>query len=124
MCRTNAATSMRSYTATVILALLLTSCGHIRTKVTEYKDRQARQEQVERIVERTITEPQEVVKVVEKLVALPPHLTAPCPVTHNKDRSVGEYIRVATTNTPVLEDCAFRMDQIRALQPKEKAPGD
>jgi len=96
---------------------LLAGCGTIRTKVTEYRDRQQRQEQVENIVERTITEPQIVEKEVEKLVRLPPSLTQPCVVVYSKDRRVESIVEAYKLGVPYSEDCAERMEKIRALQP-------
>ena len=78
----------------------------------------ARREQAERILNRTITETQTVTVEVDKLVALPSNLTQPCAITRNKDRTVGEYVRVANENTASLVDCSRRMDEIRKLQPK------
>lgn len=72
-------------------------------------------------MERTITVPGETIReVLDKYIDLPDDLTKPCPITHNKNRSVGEYVRVANENTTSLEDCAKRMDEIRKLQPSSK----
>ncbi len=103
--------------AYAVMLLLLVGCASQQERAIQ-KEQEVRREQVERIMERTITTPGATVKEeVAKWVRLPDELTKPCPVTHNKDRSVGEYVRVANENTLSLEDCASRMDQIRKLQP-------
>lgn len=104
----------------LVLIALLTGCKTTPEKALE-KEREVRREQVERIVDRTITVPGETVReVVNQYIDLPADLTKPCPITHNKDRTVGEYVRVANQNTLSLEECARRMNEIRALQPSNK----
>ncbi len=61
--------------------------------------------------------PVEVPVVVEKYIRLPAGLLAKCPVTHGKDRTVKEYVRVANTNTPALVACAKQIEEISKLQP-------
>lgn len=108
---------MRNCTYALMVALLLIGCKSTEERAIQ-KEQEVRREQVERILERTITTPGATVKEeIIKYVELPKELVAPCPVTHNKDRSVGEYVRVANENTGSLEDCAARMDKIRELQP-------
>lgn len=70
-----------------------------------------------RIFQREPTVP--VVEKVEvvKYIPLPAEHLKPCPVTHGKDRSVKEYVRVANTNTPALVQCARQIEAIRKLQP-------
>lgn len=105
--------------AYALTALTLLACASAPERAVR-AEQEARQEQVERIVERTITKPGVAVpEVVEKLVGLPKDLTKACAITYNKDRTVGEYVRVANENTGYLEDCASRMDEIRRLQPEE-----
>lgn len=60
-----------------------------------------------------------VVQYVEvvKYVELPEEHLRACPITHGLDRSVKEYVRVANTNTPALEQCARQIEAIRKLQP-------
>lgn len=117
---------MRSYHYPIAAALILAlaGCATTRAKIVEYRDRIQRQEQVERIVERTITKPQPVPTEVEKLVRLPPALTQPCTVIYSKDRRVGSITEAYKTGIPYAEDCAKRMDRIRNLQPEggETAP--
>lgn len=112
------------YPLAAALIIVLAGCATTRAKITEYRDRVQRQEQVERIVERTITKPQIVEKEVEKLVRLPPSLTQPCVVVYSQDRKVGSITEAYKTGIPYAEDCAKRMDRIRNLQPEgeETAP--
>lgn len=114
---------MRSYHYPIAAALILAlvGCATTRAKITEYRDRVQRQEQVERIVERTITKPQVVDRVVERPVRLPPTLTAPCVVVYSKGKKVGQITEAYKTGIPYSEDCAERMDRIRALQPPAEA---
>lgn len=120
MCRAYEARSMPTSTLAIILLVLLAGCQSTPERAIR-KEQQERQEQVERILERTITVPGVAVKEeVEKYVNLPTDLTKPCPITHGKNRTVGEYVRVANENTPSLEDCARRMDEIRKLQPNNR----
>lgn len=117
VCRAHGSTGLRSCSYALILVGFLVGCASAPERALK-AEQEARQEQVERIVERTITTPGETVtEVLDKYIKLPKDLTAPCAITHNKDRSVGEYVRVANENTNSLEDCAKRMDSIRALQP-------
>lgn len=89
-------------TATVILcAALLAGCGS-----------------TSRIFQRTPTEPQIVTVVETKYVRLPPELLKRCPATHGQNRAVGEYVRVANTNTPRLVACDKQIEEINKLQPK------
>ena len=77
----------------------------------------ARREQAERILDRTITETQTVTVEVDKYVRIPKNLTTKPPVTHNKNRTVGEYVRVANENTASLLQCVFQLEEIEKLQP-------
>lgn len=116
---------MRNYTVALIIALLASSCASTRAKITEYRDRQERRAAAEHIVERTITKPEVSYVTVYKYIKLPDSLTAPCgPIAHAANRTVDEYVRVAINNTPVLEDCAERMDRIRAKQGQPAATED
>lgn len=116
MRRTNGNAGVRSC-AIALMVMALGACQSAQERDLA-QAREDRQEQTERILERTITVPGQTVKeLVEKYVDLPDNLTKPCPVTHNKDRSVGEYVRVANENTQSLTDCAARMEEIRKLQP-------
>lgn len=112
---------MRSYycTTAALILVLLTGCATTRAKIVEYRDRQDRQEQVEKIVERTITKPQIVEKEVIKYVPLPATLTAPCFVEYARDKRVGSITEAYKRGIPLAEDCAERMRKIKALQPVE-----
>lgn len=114
---------MRShyYPLAAALIAVLAGCATTRAKITEYRDRQQRKEQVERIVGRTITKPQLVDRVVERPVRLPPSLTQPCVVVYAKNRKVGSIVEAYKTGIPYAKDCAERMDRIRALQPPAEA---
>lgn len=70
-----------------------------------------------RIFQKVPTEP--VVEKVEvvRYVPLPKEYLEPCTATHAADRSVGEYVRVANTNTPRLVQCGKQIEAIRKLQP-------
>lgn len=117
MCRANGSKRMSRCSYALILVALLAGCASAPERALK-AEQEARQEQVERIVERTITTPgAAVTEVIEKYRPLPEDLTKACAITHSKDRTVGEYVRVANENTAYLEDCAKRMDDIRALQP-------
>lgn len=121
MRRTDGIGSVSSRAAALILLVLLVGCASSPTQRAIKQEQEARQEQVERIMTRTITVPGETVtEVLEKYIDLPTDLTKPCRITHGKNRTVGEYVRVANENTPSLEDCARRMDEIRALQPSNR----
>lgn len=100
---TTRATSVLRCTATVILAVVLAGCG--TTSKVFQRETGVVYKPVEKLVE------------VEKYVAIPSALLTPCPVTNGKDRSVKEYVRVANTNTPALEQCAKQIEEIRKLQP-------
>lgn len=98
---------------TVILtALLIAGCA-----TPQQKEVKQRKEEAARIVERTITKPEASYITVEKYVNLPPELLTPCGITYRKNGKVGEYVRVADTNTAYLEDCKKQVDAIRKLQP-------
>ena len=73
-----------------------------------------------RVFERKPTVP--VIQKVEvvKYVPIDDKLTRRGTIAHAKDRSVGEYVRVANTNTPLLRQCYFQLEEIEKLQPKEK----
>lgn len=93
---------MPNRTATVILSVaLLAGCGS-----------------TSRIFQRTPTEPQVVTVVETKYVRLPKELLRRCPATHGEDRAVGEYVRVAVTNTPRLVTCDKQIEEIIKLQPE------
>lgn len=96
----------------LILGSLVSGCKSI----PEIK----RENQAERILERTITEVQEVPVIVTKYVPLPSELTRPCKITHGQNRSIKEYVRVAIKNTGYLEQCMSQIESIRSLQPKSE----
>lgn len=96
----------------IMAALLLAGCQTAQQK--EVKDRKA---EAARIVERTITKPVESVITVNKYVNLPPELLGQCGITYRQNNKVGEYVRVADTNTAYLEDCRKQIEAIRKLQP-------
>ena len=83
----------------------------------QVKEQKERKEEAARIIERTITRPEPSYITVEKYVNLPPELLTPCGITYRKNGKVGEYVRVADTNTAYLEDCKKQIDAIRKLQP-------
>lgn len=89
--------------ALILLATLLAGCSS-----------------TSRIFQRGPTVP--VVEKVEvvKFVPLPSEHLKRGKVAKAKDRSVGEYVRVANTNTPLLEQCYFQLEEIEKLQPKQK----
>ncbi len=95
--------------AVMFLGLALAAC-----QTTPQK---ANQKEVEKILNRTITETQVQKVEVEKYVNLPDYLIRPCAVTHNKDKSVGEYVRVAIENTANAQACANQIHGIREVQP-------
>ena len=97
---------------TVIMVGLLAAC-----QSAQVKEQKERKEEAARIVERTITKPETSYITVEKYVNLPPELLTPCGITYRKNGKVGEYVRVADTNTAYLEDCKKQVDAIRKLQP-------
>ena len=97
---------------TVIMAGLLAAC-----QSAQVKEQKERKEEAARIIERTITKPETSYITVEKYVNLPPELLTPCGITYRKNGKVGEYVRVADTNTAYLEDCKKQIDAIRKLQP-------
>lgn len=64
--------------------------------------------------------PPEIVYVtVDRYVALPPALVAPCPATAKRDNSVGEAVRLANARLADVKACDARMTEIRKLQPEE-----
>lgn len=97
---------------TVIMVGLLAAC-----QSAQVKEQKERKEEAARIIERTITKPETSYITVEKYVNLPPELLTPCGITYRKNGKVGEYVRVADTNTAYLEDCKKQIDAIRKLQP-------
>lgn len=92
--------------AVMLMAVLLAGCGS-----------------TSRIFQRGPTTP--VVQKVEvvKYVPIPAEHLKRGTVAEGKNRSVGEYVRVANTNTPLLRQCYFQLEKIEKLQPKEK-PAD
>lgn len=96
--------------------MTLSGCASTRQAFEERRERADQKEQIERIVERQVTVPQEVIKIVKELISLPESLTSECVITYAKNRTVGEYVRVANYNTPSLEDCRNRMKQIDDLR--------
>lgn len=103
----------RTIALTFLLGLTLAACATAPEK--------AKQKEVERVLNRTITETQVQKVEVPTYVPLPEELTKPCLVTHNKDRSVAEYIRVAIENTANAMACALQVDGIRKAQPDQKS---
>lgn len=103
----------RTYALMVALGLALAGCQTTPEK--------AKQKEVERVLNRTITETQVQKVEVPTYVNLPANLIKPCLVTHNKDRSVAEYIRVAIENTANAMACALQVDGIRKAQPDQKS---
>ena len=97
--------------AVILLALGLAACQTAPEK--------AKQKEVERVLNRTITETQIQKVEVPTYIRLPDYLIKPCPVTHGKDRSVNEYIRVAIENTANATACANQMEGIIKLQPQK-----
>lgn len=91
---------MFRYSIALILALLLTGCPWDRAVKT---------------VPTYIT--------IEKPLDIPDEYLAKCPVTHGVDRSVNEYVRVAITNTPALEQCAKQIEAIRELNTQAQKKG-
>lgn len=89
--------------ALTLAALMLAGCGSTT-----------------RIFQRGPTVPVKETVVVKEYVRIEPRLTKRGAIAENKDRSVGEYVRVANTNTPLLRQCYFQLEQIEKLQPKEK----
>ena len=64
--------------------------------------------------------PPEIVYVtVDRYVALPSALVAPCPATAKRDNSVGEAVRLANARLADVKTCDARMTEIRKLQPEE-----
>lgn len=101
---------MSRITLILITVIMLAGCGKTIEKFQ-------RQQQAERIVERTITKPVTSTITIEKYVNLPPELLGKCGITYRKNNKVAEYVRVADTNTAYLEDCAAQVEAIRNLQP-------
>lgn len=62
-----------------------------------------------------VREPYPVYVEVPVLAELPEELLTPCPVTNAANRQVGEYVRVAITNTPALIVCAKQIEGIRKV---------
>lgn len=63
-----------------------------------------------------LPQPPEVVEVVvEKIVDVPPELTADCGNTAKQDNSVAEAVRLANTRDEYLKECTSRMRRIRGL---------
>lgn len=86
--------------AVILTALMLVGCGT-----------------TSRIFSKPATVP--VIEKVEvvKYIALPAeHLRRETPA-RAKNRSVGEYVRVANTNTPLLYQCYRQLEEIEKLQP-------
>lgn len=107
------------YCAYALAAVMMLAGCRTSPELKEAKqEAQARQVQAERILTRTITEKGDTELVeIEKFRKLPARLTKECLITYQKDRSVGEYVRVANENTVHLEDCRKRMNEILMLQP-------
>lgn len=101
---------MPSFALILITVIMLAGCG-------QTIERMQRKDAAEKIVERTITKPEVSYITVNKYVNLPPELLVPCGITYKEDNTVGEYVRVAKTNTTYLEDCKAQIDAIRKLQP-------
>lgn len=96
----------RTATVTLALSLMLSGCA-----TTDYLTRVKTQH-------RTVTKAEVVEVEVKTYVELPAELLIECPVTKGTSRKVKEYVRVANTNTPALEQCARQIEEIRKLQPK------
>ena len=60
--------------------------------------------------------PEKVYITVEKIVAVPAELTAPCDVYQVKASTYGEAILAANKRKAALEACNDRMKQIRSLK--------
>lgn len=103
----------RAIAIILTLALALAACATAPEK--------AKQKEVERVLNRTITETQVQKVEVPTYVNLPANLIKPCLVTHNKDRSVAEYVRVAIENTANAMACALQVDGIRKVQPDQES---
>lgn len=59
-----------------------------------------------------------IIKVpVTQYVPVPEALTAPCPVTRAKTRTVEAVVLAYNANVTALEDCSDRMGRIRGLTP-------
>lgn len=67
-----------------------------------------------------VREPYPVYIEVEKPLQLDPELLEPCPIAEATNRTVGEYVRVANTNTPALRICAKQIEGIRKVYGIEK----
>ena len=106
--------STKTKVIALIMAGLLAAC-----QTTQEQERKERKEEAARIIERTITKPEPYAVEVEKYVSLPPELLVRCGITYRKNDKVGEYVRVADTNTAYLEDCRKQVDAIIKLQPKK-----
>ncbi len=106
---------MRRYSLALILGLTLAACATTPAQKAE----KANKAEVERVLNRTITETQIQKVEVPTYVRLPDDLIDPCDVTHAKDRSVNEYIRVAIENTANAQKCANQIEGIRKLQPQK-----
>lgn len=115
MSGTNEDERMRSRTIALSLWLALSIIG------CQTAQEKAHKQEVQRILDRTITETQVQKVEVPTYVNLPDNLIKPCLVTHNKDRSVAEYIRVAIENTANAMACALQVDGIRKAQPDQKS---
>lgn len=98
----------------IMTALLLAGCA-----TPMQKEVKQRKEEAAHIVERTITKPTPSYITVEKYVRLPSELLGECGITYRKNDKVGEYVRVADTNTAYLEDCKKQIEAIRKLQPSK-----
>lgn len=65
-----------------------------------------------------LPQPPKVVEVVvEKIVDVPPELTADCGNTTKQDNSISEAGRLANTRDEFLKECTSRMRRIRGLKP-------
>lgn len=86
--------------ALILAVAMLTGCGS-----------------TSRIFSRPATVPVKETVVVKEYVPIPAELTKRGTVAKAKDRKVSEYIRVANTNTPLLEQCYLQLEEIEKLQP-------
>lgn len=104
---------MRKCAIALIALLALAGCQTAPEK--------AKQKEVERVLNRTITETQVQKVEVPVYVNLPAYLLAPCTVDHGKDRTVNTYISLAISNTANAQKCANQIEGIRKLQPDQSS---
>lgn len=66
--------------------------------------------------------PREVTVVIEKIVPVPPALTAPCPIEAKRRHTYGEALRLAGARKLQQEFCNCKLLLIRALGQPLSAP--